>query len=468
MGGDARLEASLDDNLGLTRLQEGSSRRSRPSPTRRLALRERPRPESPDTVHHPHTLGTSIAEGHDSGAVKYHERARALSRGAGAVDPKVAQATKNVGKNLLHGPRASRTRLSGSIKRRWASTARPGADHPDTAHARELRRVYRSAAIRRCARRICDKFSPPTKNGWAPTRRDAAQPQHISVAFRASTRAHASVRRCAARSRLRRRVYGPVHPEVENALVIRRHPLSQKQFDGASPAYRRAVASARGGRPDRPHTAKIWAALGFVLPSRRTIPRRRLPVWAGVENRDKGEADPSNLAQERFALARALWEREARSPSSAMAQAARKCWIKWRAQAPDVQGEIDDWPLNARPYWRRRRSASSMDSIRGRRASSRFVTKDLVHDFFALAGAWARACGGVGSPRDQPAPLIEFRPRVGFRCAKARARSAPAMDAAEVEARINNVLSILGLRARAVGESAALRERPRAGGCRRR
>jgi tetratricopeptide (TPR) repeat protein/predicted Ser/Thr protein kinase len=348
MGGDPRLEASLDDNLGLTLLEEGKYDDALQIVEKALALRERLDPDHPDTAITLNTLGNLMRQkGEYSGAVKYHERARALfEKALGPSHPKVAQATKNVGNSYWSKGQIDEA-LALYQKALDIQLRVLGADHPDAAGTRvNIAAVYlqrgkfdEALAEYRQVLAAYEKHFGPDNAEMLPSL------NNMTVAYQSKgelQEAEATVRRALA---IAEKVYGGEHPEVETALVnLGDVLLSEKQFEPAVAAYRRAVAiSEKAVGPEHPHTAEDLGGLGFVFLAQKK-PREALPVLErAVAIGDKGEVDPVNQAKMRFGLARALWDVKKDPQARSMALAAKKVLESSGArQAPDVK-EIEQW-----------------------------------------------------------------------------------------------------------------------------
>jgi len=120
-----------DGQLGLTLPDKRESRRSARTISTGAGAARAARPGiDPGHRHHPHHARQPLSpEGGILGAVKYHERARALCEKAlgPSAHPKVAQEAdkeREVGKATPTGPRASSRGAGALSKRRWPSSLR--------------------------------------------------------------------------------------------------------------------------------------------------------------------------------------------------------------------------------------------------------------------------------------------------------------------------------------------------------
>jgi tetratricopeptide (TPR) repeat protein len=160
--------------------------------------------------------------------------------------------------------------------------------------------------------------------------------------------AEASLRRALA---IAEKAYGPVHPEVETALVNLGDLLSaERRLDAAVAVYRRAAAiSEKVVGPEHPHTAEDLGGLGIALLEEKRAAEALPVLERAVAIGERAQAEPVSLAKSRFALARALWQSGGdRARAVALARAAQKILeTSGERQAPDVE-QINRWLAHAR------------------------------------------------------------------------------------------------------------------------
>ncbi len=345
LGGDPRLRAQLDNNLGVLCYAEERWDEALARQRSALAARENAYgSDSPFVAASLSNIGLiHYAQGHFDEAVAIHRRAVAIAeRAYGAQHPKVAELKENLGAALLDAGKYDDA-LAVYEGSRAVKEAAFGPDAPALGITfNNLGNVYYgmkryddALLAHRRALAIKEKAFGPEHRAVASSLTNVANVLH---ALGRDAEARALHERALA---MKEKLLGPEHGDVAHSLVgLAEIARMDGRFDDAIVLYRRAIGvwEKAAGRA-HPLVAAPLTGLGQALLAQGRTADARAPLERALAIREAQAVDVAQLAATRFTLAKALWHAD-RPRARALAREAEEGFAA--AMNPDA-ADVAAW-----------------------------------------------------------------------------------------------------------------------------